>query len=114
LARANVGPASPAPMRGLAATALQRAALSRDQLFALLPSVESAGPLERSRLLMAFDTPTAVRDEALGLALVRALERSGSRSSIRPDLLRPRLEKYPEPVRAAGEALLASTSLSSA
>ena len=114
LARTAVGPTSPAPMRSLAATALQRAALSRNQLLALVPSLESAGPLERSRLLSAFDPPTVVRDEALGLALVQALARSSSRSSLRPDLLRPRLEKYPEAVRAAGEALLVSAQLGSA
>ena len=52
-------PASPRRARprfaGLAATALQRATLTRTQLFALVPVLESAGPLELARLLQVFD-----------------------------------------------------------
>jgi putative heme-binding domain-containing protein len=40
--------------------------------------------------------------------MIDALERSKGRTSVRADVLRPRLAKYPESVRTRGEALLAS------
>jgi putative heme-binding domain-containing protein len=61
--------------------------------------------LELSRLLAAFDNDS---DESLGLAIIDALDRSKARATVRPDVLRPRLAKYPETVRTAGEKLLAS------
>jgi hypothetical protein len=49
-----------------------------------------------------------VNDEATGLAMIAALNQSKVRSSLRPDVLRPLLAKYPQSVQKAGEALLAS------
>jgi putative heme-binding domain-containing protein len=40
--------------------------------------------------------------------MLAALKQSKSRSSVRADVLRPRLAKYPESVRTQGEALLTS------
>ena len=68
----------------------------------------AAGPLELPRLLRAFD---ADGDETLGLTLVAALERASSRASLRPDLLKPRLAKYPASVQARADALLATVNL---
>ena len=73
--------------------------------------MSSSGPLELSRLLPAFDQGS---DEALGLELVAALKRSKARSSVRADVLSPRLVKYPPSVQKAGEALLASLDVDAA
>ena len=73
--------------------------------------MRSSGPLELSRLLPAFDQGS---DEALGLELVAALKQSKARSSVRADVLRPRLAKYPPSVQKAGEALLASLDVAAA
>lgn len=54
-------------------------------------------------MLRAYDNSS---DATVGLAMVRALTRAKSRSSVRADVLRPRLERYPEPVRREGESLL--------
>jgi putative heme-binding domain-containing protein len=71
----------------------------------LADAVADTGPLELPRLLPAFDRGS---DETLGLRLIAALERSKGRASVRPDILRPRLLKYPESVQKKGEALLRS------
>ncbi|MDQ3938646.1 MAG: dehydrogenase, partial [Chloroflexota bacterium] len=101
----SLQPAQPASLRMLAAGIVERTTFARDQILALAATIEHAGPLEVSRLLPAFDQTS---DEAVGLALVTALERSAGRSSVRADLLRPRLANYPASVRERGEALLAT------
>ena len=108
LLRTNLEPGAPAHLRTAAAAVVEQATLDRSQLLALTRLVATAGPLELPRLLPAFDHGS---DEALGLALVAALERSPARSTVRPDILRPRLAHYPDPVRSAGEALLASVNV---
>jgi putative heme-binding domain-containing protein len=91
------------PARTAAAIVLEKARLDRIQLLALAPALEAAGPLELPRLLAAYDKSS---DEAVGIAMVAALDRSKSRSTLRPEILRPRLAHYPESVKKAGEALL--------
>ena len=105
LLRASLAPERPPLLRGAAAGVLEKAALDREQLIVLADAVADAGPLELPRLLPAFDRGS---DEALGLRLIAALERSKGRSTVRPDILRPRLAKYPESVQKQGEALLKS------
>jgi putative membrane-bound dehydrogenase-like protein len=105
LLRASVAPDRPAPIRAAAAAVLERARLEPGQRLALVPAVQSAGPLELPRLLQAFD---GVTDEALGLALVAALERSAARSMVRAEVLLPRLAKSPTAVQRAAEQLLAA------
>ena len=77
----------------------------------LAGSLEKSGPLELPRLLPAFDQGS---DEALGLELLAALKQSKARSSVRADVLRPRLAKYPPAVQQEGEALLASLDVDAA
>ena len=101
----------PPAVRVAASGIVEKARLSPEQLLALARTLESAGPLELARLLPAFDHSA---DETVGLQMVAALERSKSRSGVRPDLLRPRLTKYPETVQRRGEALLASLNADSA
>jgi putative heme-binding domain-containing protein len=105
LVRTSVAPESPAPLRAAAAAVLQKIRLDRSQLLALAPALESAGPLELPRLLSAFGS---ANDEALGHAMLAALEKSKSRATVRGEILRPVLANYPESVKKAGESLLAS------
>ena len=98
----------PALIRSQGAGIIERAALTREQLTEVTKWVVTAGPLELPRLLRAFD---ADGDETLGLTLLAALERASSRSSLRPDVLKPRLAKYPPAVQARADALLATVNL---
>jgi putative membrane-bound dehydrogenase-like protein len=98
-------------VRTTAAAILEKAALGRAQLISLATSLRTAGPLELPRLIRAYG---AMNEEPVGVALVEALADASSRSSVRADVLRPVLSKYPEAVRKAGEALLESVSLDTA
>ena len=100
-----LGASQPPSVRAAAAAIVEKAKLSREQLVALADTLAGAGPLELARLLPAFDNSA---DEQVGLGMVAALERSKGRSGLRPDVLRPRLAKYPESVKKRGEALLTS------
>jgi putative membrane-bound dehydrogenase-like protein len=95
----------PSVARAMAVDLASRRRLSPEQLRSLLPALTAAGPLELPRLLAAFDNDS---DESLGLAMIAALEGAQARAALRPDVLRPRLAKYPETVKAAGEKLLGS------
>jgi putative heme-binding domain-containing protein len=99
----SLDPSTPLGVRALAAGVLETAALDREQLLALAQALPTVGPLELPRVLRAFDRAS---DEEVGLAMVRALARARARSAVRPDVLRPRLEKYPDAVRREGESLL--------
>jgi len=107
LLRASLRPASSPSERSTAAAAIARAKLDRSQALGLLPAIETAGPLELPRLLQAFATG-AGSDEADGRALIESLERAAARTSLRPEVLRPRLAAYPDSVRRSADALLAS------
>jgi putative heme-binding domain-containing protein len=98
-------------IRAVAAGTIERATFTRAQLLTLTESLKTTGPLELPRVLRAFDNGN---DEALGLAMVASVEQSRARSSVRAEVLRPRLAKYPPSVQAAGEALLSSVHLDSA
>jgi putative membrane-bound dehydrogenase-like protein len=111
LLRGGLAHDQPVVVRAAAAGVIERATLDHAQLAALTDTLRSIGPLELSRVLPAFDHGS---DEALGLQMIAALEQSPGRSSLRPDLLRPRLTKYPETVKRKGEALLASIHVNSA
>jgi putative membrane-bound dehydrogenase-like protein len=93
------------PLRLAAASILEKSTLDGGQLLALAEVVQSAGPLEIGKLLSPFDRGS---EEQVGLRLVDALEHARSRGSLRPDMIRPRLAKYPDSVRRRGEALVAS------
>jgi putative heme-binding domain-containing protein len=101
----------PALIRSAGAGIVERAALSRAQLTEVAAWAADAGPLELPRLLRAFD---ADGDEALGMTLLSSLERAASRSSLRPDVLRPRLAKYSPAVQARADALLSAVNLDAA
>ena len=111
LLRTSLEPAQPVSIRVAAAGVLEKARLGREQLLTLAELLERTGPLELPRLLPAFDHGS---DEALGFAMIAALQQSKGRSSVRADILRPRLAKYPESVQKQGEALLALLNVDSA
>ena len=111
LLRTSLEPARPAELRTAAAAVLQKARLDRNQLLALARSLDAAGPLELARLVPAFENSG---DEEVGLAMIAGLDRSKARSTVRGEILRPTLAKYPEPVQRAGENLLASINVDAA
>ena len=107
----SLAPSAPATTRLAAAAVLEKAALDRAQLLSLAASLKSSGPLELPHLLPAFDRGS---DDDVGGAMVAALSDATARSSVRPDVLRPRLAKYSPAIQQRGEALLASLSADTA
>jgi putative heme-binding domain-containing protein len=97
--------------RSSAAGILGRAKLDPAQLDALAGLIENAGPLEITKLLPAFD---GAFGEALGNRLLGSLERAKGRGSLRADVVRPRLAKFPPAVQERGEALLRSLNANAA
>jgi putative membrane-bound dehydrogenase-like protein len=110
LLRTGLAPDQVLAIRAAAAGTLERATLDRAQLLALTESLTTIGPLELPRVLRAFDNGN---DEALGLAMIASIEQSRARSSVRAEVLRARLAKYPKSVQAAGEAFLSSMNVDS-
>jgi putative membrane-bound dehydrogenase-like protein len=98
-------PAQPAAERMAAASVLARAKLSREQFLALTEAVKRAGPLELDRLLSAFEKTT---DETIGLKLLAALKASSLGSVLRPETLKPRLDKFGGHVRSEAEPFYAT------
>jgi putative heme-binding domain-containing protein len=108
---AHLDPSQPVAVRGSAARVFAKAKLTPDQLQALTDSVKTAGPLELPTLLGAYENAT---DEQVGLKLVNALKQSKALSSVRADLLKSSLSKFPGSVQKQGEALLASLDINPA
>lgn len=108
LLRTGLEPAQAVSTRSAAARVLAKAGLGAAQLLALARALPMAGPLELPHLLLAFGKSD---DEGVGLAMIAALRQREGRSSVRADLLRPVLAKYPASVQSAGHALFASSSV---
>lgn len=100
---AELNPERPVGTRSLAANVLSKARLSNSQLLALTALFKTVGPLEIDRILEAFAKST---DEKVGLALTAALKDAASRESLRPDLLRLYVGKYPPSVVKEVDALI--------
>ncbi len=111
LLKSGLEPNRSVAIRSTAAALLEKSTLDRSQLMSLTSSFATAGPLELPRLLRAY---AGSNDEATGLAMVNALKQSTAKSSVRGEVLRPVLSKYPESVRKEGDALLESLSLDTA
>ena len=103
--RSNLVPAKPVLLRSRAASVLGKAKLTPDQLLALAEVIKSTGPLEVPKLLAAFESST---DETLGLKLIASLKESPALSSLRAEILKPRLTNFPASVQQEGERLMAS------
>jgi putative membrane-bound dehydrogenase-like protein len=102
--RANLDSAGPVMMRGAAAGVLAKANLTDDDLLALAETLKEVGPLELSRVLAAFERST---NALVGSALLTALKQCKSLSSLRVDLIKTVLAKYPESVQQQSQGLLA-------
>ncbi len=109
--RAQLEADQPAAHRSAAADVLARAKLSSDQLLALTEALKTIGPMEVDRLLEAFAQST---DEAVGRHLLAALKASPARSSLRVEMIKPRLTKYSAAVRHQAEELYALLNADSA
>jgi putative heme-binding domain-containing protein len=101
----HVDPSQPVAVRSAAAHVLAKAGLTLDQLLVLTDTLKTVGPLELPGLLSAYENAS---DEGVGLKLIAALKQSKALSSLRPDLLKSSLGKFPASVQKQGEALLAS------
>jgi putative heme-binding domain-containing protein len=108
---ASVDPAQPVKTKGAAAGVLAKAKLTEDQLVALADILKNVGPLELLKMLSAFEHSTS---ETVGLRLVANLKSAKSRASLRPDLVKTLVAKYPEPVQRQGQELLTSLDVDSA
>lgn len=102
LLRQSLNPARPPAERNAAASVLARAKLTEGQLITLAEAFKGVGPMELNRLLDAFENSTS---EAVGTKFVASLKASKALSSVRVDLLRARLAKFPPSVQAAGQEL---------
>lgn len=94
----------PGPVRAAAADLLTRQPLDPAALIALAGKLTTVPPAEVGRVLPAFDRST---DAKAGLALVAALSDPAVRPVIRAEQVKPMLDKYPPPVRAAADRLYA-------
>ena len=99
----NVNAAEPWAIRNNAATVLGRAKLNRDQLLTLAEALPATGPADLPKLLTPF---AASDDEAVGMSLVNNLKAAKAVSSLRPENLKPIIEKYPEAVQKNGAELM--------
>jgi len=94
----------PGPARAAAADLLTRSALPAESLVLLAGALKTMPPAEVGRVLPAFDRST---NEKAGLALVAALTDPAVRPVVRAEQVKPALDKYPPPVRAAADRLYA-------
>jgi putative membrane-bound dehydrogenase-like protein len=92
----------PGPVRSAAADVLSRAALSPSSLIAIAETLKKVHPLEVPKVLQAFARST---DENVGSTLVKSLRDPTVRPSIRAEIVKPILEKYPTAVRDQAEKL---------
>ncbi|MBX9625572.1 MAG: HEAT repeat domain-containing protein, partial [Gemmataceae bacterium] len=90
--------------RSIAADALARAKLTTDQLVGVADALKTVGPLDRPKLLPAFEKSA---DGGVGKALVAALSDPAVRGTIRAEQVKPILDKYPAAVKAEADKLYA-------
>ncbi len=101
---ANVDSSKPVMTRSAAVGVLTKSKLNEDQLLALTDTIKNAGPLEMTKLLTAFEHS---KSEAVGLKLVATLKEAKGLSSLRADILKTVLAKYPSNVQERGKELVA-------
>ncbi len=94
----------PSPVRSAAADVLSRASLSTPALVTLAKALKTVNPLEIPKVLQAFTRST---DENVGSALVNSLRDPTVRPTVRAEIVKPILDKYPKTVRDEAEKLYA-------
>ena len=90
--RSHLSPSQEPVVRVNAASVLARSKLTPDQLRSLLADLKTAGPLELTKLVSAYE---GGGDEALGNDLVKALKDSPSARALTPGQLKPYFAKFP-------------------
>jgi putative heme-binding domain-containing protein len=95
----------PAARRGLAAEVLSKAKLTPEQLNALMAALPKVSPLDLDRLLAAF---AQTKDDAVGRALLAALNDPGLRASLRADQVKERIKHFSPAVQKEAEKLYAA------
>ncbi len=93
-------PANPAVDRTLAAEILGRSQLSPTELSGLLEAIQTAAPIELSKLLVAYD---AGGDETLGRKFLAAIRESKAAQALPFAQLKSHFARFPESVRAEAE-----------
>ncbi len=107
-------PTNSVVVRTTAASVLAKARFTPQQLLSLADTtVRNAGPMEVTKLLAAFDN-TSDPEEVIGAHLLASLKNSPSLGSLRGDVLKPALAKYPASVQQQADALLASLQVDAA
>jgi putative heme-binding domain-containing protein len=94
----------PPEIRSLAADIIARSTPFPETLVDLAAGLKTATPLELPKLIGVF---AKSKKEAVGLALVKALRDPALRASIRVEMVKPILDKYPKTVQAEAEKLYA-------
>jgi putative membrane-bound dehydrogenase-like protein len=102
--RGQLGPDQPAGRQLPAAEIIARAKLTPGQLGEVADAMRSAGPLEITQLLKAFEQTT---DPAVGARLVAALQSAKAAGALRADLLQAVLSRFGPQVRQQADLLLA-------
>lgn len=92
----------PVAIRSTSAEVLVRSARTTEQLLKLADTLKTVAPMELGKLLDVFPRST---DDAVGLALITALNTPEVRASLRTEMIKPRLEKYSPKVREAAVPL---------
>jgi putative heme-binding domain-containing protein len=90
--------------RSAAADVLARAKLGRAELVPIAGALKQANALDLAKLIGVFAKST---DEQAGVALVAALRDPAVRPSVRAEVVKPILDKYPKEVKDAAERLYA-------
>ncbi len=109
--RAQLDPNKPVAARVTAASVIERAKLTPEQLKALTENVKAVGPMELTHLLAAYGHAS---EEALGMSIVEALKESKARSTLRADAVKPQFAKFPAPVQQKLDEFLKSLNVDSA
>jgi putative heme-binding domain-containing protein len=91
-------------LRSVTADILARGLYEPETLITLATALKSVHPMELTKLLGVFAKST---EEEVGLALVKALRDPAVRPSIRAEIVKPILDKYPKAVQTEAEKLYA-------
>jgi putative membrane-bound dehydrogenase-like protein len=111
LATSKVAPSEPVALRNTAALVLTKAKLTDDQLLDLTKTLRTAGPLEVSKLLGAYESCS---DEKIGNAVIESLRGSKGAAAISRDSVKQRFAKFPTPVQDSALQLVDSLNQDSA
>jgi putative heme-binding domain-containing protein len=91
--------------RSLAVDAILRSKVTSKLLLSVAESLTTTTPIDLARLLPAFEKS---KDDAVGLALVKALEDPKVRPAVRLEQVKPILDKYGPKVQEAAKPLYAA------